>query len=231
MVLSLFYSGAFLECQKGCLMSRQVPRWYTELASDLSLSISTETIPLSEVRGWKQTAEQVSRDDGRFFQVVGARIKAGTREVSEWDQPMLREKEPGFVGVIARQNPQAEVEFLVRLRVEPGCEFPLVAPTLQTSLSNLQRAHKGKLPPRVKLFGLARDIEDFTKNPKAMKVRMDPGRFLDKTNYYFCRTISSGRKVRLEKDERWCTREEIADAADAGVCNEHLLLATYFFKA
>ena len=113
-------------------------------------TFSPELIPLAEVRGWArdEATGNIRHHTGEFFSIEGVRTSAAvTREVSSWDQPILNQKEGGVLGILCR-NHHGIIEFLIQAKAEPGNIGILqLCPTLQSTMSNLKRAHGGKRSP------------------------------------------------------------------------------------
>ncbi len=97
----------------------------------------------------------VRHKSGQFFGVEGVRIESGDlREVASWDQPIYTQPEGGILGAVdARDARQTGVQFLLQAKAEPGnigvIQF---SPTIQSTWSNIRRAHAGKRPPMVEVL-------------------------------------------------------------------------------
>ena len=70
--------------------------------------------------------------------------------MESWDQPIFTQPEGGVLGLFARETPDRGVEFLLHAKAEPGNIGILqLGPTIQSTWSNIRRAHAGKPPPMV----------------------------------------------------------------------------------
>lgn len=184
----------------------RVEEWFKERAP--ALQLKTEVVLLGKTDGWGfarsvpgdgpvETAGivDVSRQDGKFFRVVGAEI---TRRVGEktqrWGQPLFAGSKPGFVAFLRERETGM---FLVQLLAEPGNKGfradgentrVLAASTFQASPDNLDRAVSaiasgGAVPPAVvRYLPLARLA--YTVAPNWPPVCEDGGRFFEKCNHY-----------------------------------------------
>ena len=82
-------------------------------------------------------------------------IESGSdlREVASWDQPIYTQPEGGILGLVARETPDRGVEFLLYAKAEPGNIGVLqLCPSVQSTWSNIRRAHGGKLPPMLEVL-------------------------------------------------------------------------------
>ncbi len=111
--------------------------------------LDTRLIPLNEVQDWRQTPYEISHVDNKFFSVIGVRITCTNREIPSWDQPIVRQVDPGIVGFIAREINHV-IHFLVQLKMESGnMDLLELAPTVQCITGSYQQK---KRPPFVSDF-------------------------------------------------------------------------------
>lgn len=119
------------------------------------VQFKAELIGLDAVRGWSRDGQgNVRHKSGQFFGVEGVRVESGDlREVASWDQPIYTQPEGGILGLIARESAGKGVEFLLQAKAEPGNIGVLqLCPTIQSTWSNIRRAHAGKRPPMVEVL-------------------------------------------------------------------------------
>lgn len=178
-------------------------------------------INLGDVQGWETDFESVHRPDRGFFELIGANIApTAQREVVSWDQPMLKEFGEGAVVLV--YSPTIDC-VLLQAKAEPGNKANgrvLLAPTLQTSMSNLATTHGGKKPPRAELI---------TEYIKWTELMQDGGRYFEKSNNYAIVEIEG--LLEPTENERWFNLNELAEVIVAGCANEHLLQVFALFVA
>lgn len=93
-------------------------------------------IPLNEVRSWKRTPDAIFHEREKYFSIIGVRIRARDREVSSWDQPIMKQHHSGIVGFVAKEI-GGVLHFLVQLKMESGVMDLLeIAPTVQCITDN-----------------------------------------------------------------------------------------------
>jgi oxidase EvaA len=120
-----------------------------------SIQFKADLIGLDEVRGWSRDEHgNVRHKSGQFFGVEGVRIESGAlREVASWDQPIYTQPEGGVLGLIARESAGKGVQFLLYAKAEPGNIGVLqLCPSVQSTWSNIRRAHGGKLSPMLEVL-------------------------------------------------------------------------------
>jgi dTDP-4-dehydro-6-deoxy-alpha-D-glucopyranose 2,3-dehydratase len=127
--------------------------WREQLRN--SIRFKADLIGLDDVRGWSRDAQgNVRHKSGQFFGVEGVRIESGDlREVASWDQPIYTQPEGGILALLTRETATNGVEFLLNAKVEPGNIGVIqLSPTIQSTWSNIRRAHAGKRPPMVEVL-------------------------------------------------------------------------------
>ena len=81
--------------------------------------LDSQLIPLNNVNDWRRSPSDISHVDGKFFSVIGVRVSASNREVCSWDQPIIRQVDPGIIGFVIRDINNV-THFLVQLKMESG---------------------------------------------------------------------------------------------------------------
>jgi len=112
----------------------EVLSWFT--AERCRREVRTELKPLAEVTGWTRDEWLIGHKEGRFFSVIAVSVKAGSREVSGWTQPLF---EPHGLGVTAFLSRRicGNLHVLVRARAEAGFRDTVeLAPTVQCAPDN-----------------------------------------------------------------------------------------------
>ncbi len=128
--------------------------WREKLAN--SIYFKAELIGLDEVRDWSRDAKgNVRHKSGQFFGVEGVRVESRgeVREVASWDQPIYTQPDGGILALLARETPADGVQFLLSGKPQPGnigvIQF---SPTIESTWSNMRRAHVGNPPPMLELL-------------------------------------------------------------------------------
>jgi oxidase EvaA len=142
--------------------------------------VEMEEVGVNQLRGWNidQKTGNITHDTGKFYSIIGIHVKnAPDREVTSWDQPMIKQNECGILGLL-RKRIDGAIHYLLQAKFEPGNVGTLqLSPTLQATHSNLKLYHKGKKPLFAEFFeeGKGKIISD------VVSVE-DPSRFYLKTN-------------------------------------------------
>ncbi|HEX7344218.1 MAG TPA: NDP-hexose 2,3-dehydratase family protein [bacterium] len=108
--------------------------------------LETRLISLNQVRDWTVSPMTISHNRDLYFSVIGVRVESSSREVSSWDQPIIKQQHAGIVGFMMREI-DGLIHFLVQLKLESGnIDLLGMAPTVQCITGSYE---VGDLPPYV----------------------------------------------------------------------------------
>tara|TARA_B100002052_G_C15884451_1_gene600902 strand:+ start:2719 stop:4698 length:1980 start_codon:yes stop_codon:yes gene_type:complete len=134
----------------------EVKEWFSK-KRDRCRMVVTE-IPLNECSKWSTdpSTGNSAHESGQFFRIHGIRVDFDDREVGRggWDQPILTQVgfDGGVLGLL-RQRFNGIPHYLVEAKAEPGNYGKLqISPTLQATVSNLDKAHGGNSPRFMEYF-------------------------------------------------------------------------------
>ncbi|MDI6736017.1 MAG: NDP-hexose 2,3-dehydratase family protein [bacterium] len=109
----------------------EIISWFTELKTKYELHV--KQIPLKDVSCWKRNDWEIAHDSKHFFTIIALSIQAGTREVFNWTQPLLKSTSCGLIGFITKKI-NGILHFLIQAKVEPGnMDIIDLAPTVSCS--------------------------------------------------------------------------------------------------
>ena len=118
--------------------------------------LKSKIIPLNRVKKWEKTSEKIYHTSGNYFEIIGLNIEAVNREVNSWDQPIIKQVDPGLIGFIYSEIDHV-LHFLIQLKTESGVmDLAELSPTVQCITSSFDGA---QLPPYTKEILNAKDEE------------------------------------------------------------------------
>lgn len=178
--------------------------WYTE--QKVRYTVETESIPLQEMKSWKITDKDINNSD-RFFTVIAVKVRADTREVTGWTQPLIKEKNIGLLGFLAKKI-DGILHFLVQAKVEPGNRDIIeLSPTV--ACSNIEAVKASDNRP---------DFFDyFISGSGKAKVHYDTlqseegGRFYKFQNRNMIVEVPEELQIEIEDNYMWMTINQIMD--------------------
>jgi len=96
-------------------------------------SIRSRLKPLLEVNDWEIRDDIIRHKSEPYFSIIAVNVQASSREVTEWDQPLLKDDTLGLIGFITRIIDN-KMHFLVQARVEAGSRLSIeLSPTVSCS--------------------------------------------------------------------------------------------------
>lgn len=175
---------------------QDIIQWITSLKFRYELSVSR--IEIEEMRHWNFDGNMVSHEDGKYFDVIGAHVEIGNREVVAWDQPMVRSAQEGLMGFIVKKI-DGIYHFLVQAKLEAG-NFDVLelAPTVQCLTGNYRKGKNEYTIPY---------LEDILNAPKkniwySSYQSEEGGRFFQEQNLNTI--VEVGDEFPIDVDENYC---------------------------
>ncbi|MDY0150885.1 MAG: NDP-hexose 2,3-dehydratase family protein [Candidatus Cloacimonas sp.] len=99
-------------------------------------TVDKKPVPLNEIKDWSIGEKVIEHKAGKYFQVLAVRIIANNREIDSWDQPIIRQRHDGMIGVLCAEI-EGVLHFLIRMKLEPGLYDRIeLAPTVQCIQQN-----------------------------------------------------------------------------------------------
>lgn len=130
--LAMFESASLRD---GYRSMREVLSWLTSLKSSYDLSV--RNIPLKDVSGWTCREDEISREDGKYFRVIGVNVSIQNREVMSWCQPLVQPMQEGLCAFVVKKI-NGILHFLVQAKLECGnMDVFELAPTVQCLTGNI----------------------------------------------------------------------------------------------
>jgi oxidase EvaA len=119
--------------------------WFT--AQRTRHHVRARRIGLAEVPGWRRDRHAIRHEHGRYFSVVAVAVRAASREVAGWTQPLIEPVAPGIVAFYTREFGGVR-HVLVHARAEGGfLDTVELAPTVQAVPLNYAHLGPADRPP------------------------------------------------------------------------------------
>ena len=107
----------------------EIIHFITKIKSKYDLFIYK--IPLNVVQGWNISKTEISREDSKYFKVIGVNVTIGNREVVSWQQPMIEPAHRGICAFVCKKI-NGVIHFIVQAKLECGNRDIIeMAPTVQ----------------------------------------------------------------------------------------------------
>ncbi len=129
---------------------QQIIDWLADQNKNVHVKI--EKVNFDMLNLWEMKNGSIVHQSGRFFSIDGIHVKTNWSSISEWEQPIINQKEIGYLGFITKEI-KGILHFLVQAKIEPGnVNYVQLSPTLQATWSNYSQVHKGKKPQYLEYF-------------------------------------------------------------------------------
>ncbi|MFD9893907.1 NDP-hexose 2,3-dehydratase family protein [Amycolatopsis sp. NPDC059027] len=181
--------------------------WLTEVRAQRELV--QQRVPLDEVAegGWQRDDDQLVHRDGKYFTVVAVDVRATSREVPSWTQPLLAPLGPGLLALLVKQI-DGVLHALVEARTDAGMlNVAELAPTVQCQPANYRDVPTKHLP---------RFLEYVLSAPPS-RIRFDVlqseegGRFYHAQNRYLIIEVEESFPVDVPEEYRWMTLDQLGE--------------------
>ena len=120
-------------CNTGnsCYNIDQIIGWLARLKAEYDLTVSS--VSLNDLADWEITKDEIRHKTENRFSAILVDVKAGNREVTSWNQPLIKETQIGLIGYLVKKINGVD-HFIVQAKMEPGNidKFEL-APTVSFS--------------------------------------------------------------------------------------------------
>ena len=127
----------------------QLISWYT--TQKVNYELTTKIIPLKKLSDWDISDNSIYSSN-RYFSVIGVEVSAGTREVSKWTQPLIKDTNIGLLGILIKKI-NGIIHVLIQAKVEPGhIDVVELCPTVSCSNMNYLDKNNSLKPEFYNIF-------------------------------------------------------------------------------
>lgn len=184
--------------------------WYTRQKTQWEIEVTRK--PLCKLDGWHINRMAVE-SDARYFSVIGVKVTAGTREVTHWMQPLLKDSNIGLLAFVC-QEINGVLHFLVQAKVEPGnIDVIELSPTV--SCSNYEFVKNNEKRPFLFDEVLVKDANVMYDSLQSE----EGGRFYMIQNRNMIVEIPADMKVELPYNYTWMTLAQMKEFMRYGMFN------------
>ena len=130
--------------------TNRIIQWMTSRKFKYELNV--EKIGLSEMVHWIYDGNIIEHEQKKYFSVIGVDVSIGNREVTSWQQPMVKSAQEGIIGFLVKKI-NGIYHFLVQAKLE-ACNFDIIemAPTVQCLTGNYRKGFNEYTIPYIEYF-------------------------------------------------------------------------------
>ena len=205
---------------------KQIDHWYKNLKKKYFVKI--KTISLSHLNDWKFSKKCIYHKNKKHFSIIGVKVLSNSREVSEWEQPIIQERNLGLSGFIVKKI-NSTYHYLVSFSVKPGLKNPSLSCTVRTS--NLKDCLKSYNHSDIEKFYLKKYfIYNKKEKIRYNKIQSDEGgRFFKSQSKNMIVEVPENKKIMINKNYIWMSHNQILHFIKKGIFNiEARILFTCF---
>ena len=184
--------------------------WYTKQKTRWEIEVTKK--PLCQLDGWKINKMAVESSD-RYFSVIGVKVTAGTREVTHWMQPLLKDPHVGLLAFICQEK-NGVLHFMVQAKVEPG-NIDIIELSPSVSCSNYEHVQGQDDKP----FGFDIVFDSQTKVMYDALQSEEGGRFYKIQNRNMIVEVPSDVQFDLPYNYTWMTLAQMKEFMRYGMFN------------
>jgi len=212
----------------------KIHTWFNKLKK--KYFIKRKIIPLSKMKSWNYNKKNIIHKNKKYFSIIGLNIKTNSREISEWEQPIIHEISTGLSGFIIKKI-NSTVHYLVRFSLKPGLKKPSLTCTVRTSdeKSCLNEKNYTSLKDNDLMKFFLKEY--FVKNNKGKimynKIQSDEGgRFYHAQSKNMVVQVHEKEAIRLNDNYTWMTHNQVLHFIKKGIFNieARILFACFNIK-
>jgi len=94
--------------------------------------LRSKIVNFTKIKNWSFLKEKIIHKNNKHFSIIGVHAKTTHREVSEWDQPLLKCLHIGLTGFIVKKFNNTN-HYLCRYMIKPGLKKSVISCTVNTS--------------------------------------------------------------------------------------------------
>lgn len=125
-----------LVTDKSLFSFNQIIHWFTNLKTIYELELLPK--PLVQLNEWNIEEDRITHMENKYFDVIAVNVEISSREVTSWDQPLIKPLEHGICAFFIKEI-NGVYHFLVQAKLESG-NFDILemAPTVQCITGSYQ---------------------------------------------------------------------------------------------
>ena len=163
---------------------------------------SFKKISFDYLKKWTFENGKILNFKKNYFSIIGINVKTNNREIREWDQPIIRDNNIGYIGLITKQINFTD-HYLLKIKQELGYNFPILTTTIN-SKNCIHETNKedNKL------------LSYFKRKKKIIfsKILSDEGgRFFHNQSRNVVIKLSNKESLKLKKNYVWVSHNQIVD--------------------
>ena len=179
--------------------------------NDKIFKLKIKVKPLANLINWKVTPDNITHKNNKHFSVIGINTLSNKREITNWDQPIIKGKRLAFAGYLIKEFNKTD-HYLCKYNKKPGLKKSTLSCTVNTSDLDNFRTNKNLIRFE-KLM-----IKDFffNKRKKFKKIfdnilSDEGGRFFNCEINYKALRLSNKMKFKIPSNYFWISQNQMIE--------------------
>ena len=166
----------------------------------IKIKIKKNIVSFNELKNWKILKNKIVDIKKKFFSIIFLRIKASSREVRQWCQPIISDHNITLNGFLFKKIKKTN-HYLLQCVQEPGLSLPKYTSTIMVKNYNKNINEKN-----------IQDI-NFFKNKKIIRfINSDEGgRFFKNETHNLIYHLKDKKSLSLTDNYKWASHNQIID--------------------
>ncbi len=191
-----------------------INKWLKKMNNKYYIKI--KKISLNNMKNWTLAKNKIFHNKKSYFSIIGIDVKAKSREVSYWSQPIVQHQSTHFAGfIITKIN--STTHYLVKFIVEPGYKSGSITCSVKTSNINNYK-NNNNLSAKSKYL-----LNKYFFNKKNSSVKYDAiqshegGRFYKSQIRYMVVEIYDKQNIKFNENYKWISQNQMIGMIKKGL--------------
>ena len=170
--------------------------------------LQNKIISLGSIKNWNLTKKQISHQTNNYFSVIGIKVKTNKREITDWDQPIIKGSNLAFAGYLIKKFKKTN-HYLCKYILKPGSKAGTFTCSINTSKFKGYKKNKDLTNFQKKL------ISKYFINSKDIRydniLSDEGGRFYHSQIKYMVCKLGTKQNIELPEHYIWLSQNQMID--------------------
>ena len=160
------------------------------------------------MKNWEYNKKNISHKSKKHFSIIGIKVQSNSREVNEWEQPIIQGKKLALSGFIIKKT-NSTIHYLVNFSLKPGLKYAGLSCTIRTSDINNYLNNKN-LTKFTKYYLKKYFLINNRSKIRYNKIQSDEGgRFFHSQIKNMVVEISEKERIKINNNYIWMSHNQI----------------------
>ncbi len=187
----------------------EINNWIRQ--NDKIFKLKIKVKPLANLINWKVTPENITHKNNKHFSVIGINTLCNKREITKWDQPIIKGKRIAFAGYLIKEFNKTE-HYLCKYNKKPGLKKSTLSCTVNTSdLDNFKTNNNLNSFEKKMIKDIFLNKKNKYKKIYDNILSDEGGRFFNCDIKYKALKLSNKKKVKIPSNYFWISQNQMIE--------------------